>query len=370
MKASLFCTAQYMAPAADNIWPLSGKYFASDIAIRSMATTLEQFRRADEVGFDWLTVAEHHYSPMSLSPNPMVLAGALCQVAHRAKIAVLGPTIPILNPVRVAEELAMIDVLSGGRLVAGLMRGTANEYVTYNINPSESRERFAEAVHLIRRTWTESEPFGWAGKYYEYRTISIWPRPVQKPHPPIFMSASSPESGEFAAQNHLGVGFAFTTVPHAKKAVAHYRACARAAGWEPTADNVIYRALFHVADTDEQAFDDMATLSPRVNLTDQNKAVSEAARKSGYYGADITGQTQRNSRRELAERIELGQVIVGSPETALKQVRRIRDALGAGIVDFVVGVQLGERTMHSIELLGSKVLPRMRDSEASMHGSK
>jgi alkanesulfonate monooxygenase SsuD/methylene tetrahydromethanopterin reductase-like flavin-dependent oxidoreductase (luciferase family) len=116
-----------------------------------MQVTFDQFRCADEFGFDWVTVAEHHYSGFSLTPNPMVMAGALSQIVHRAKIAVLGPTLPILNPVRVAEELAMIDTMSGGRLVAGMMRGTPNEYVTYNINPSESRERFAEAMHLIRR---------------------------------------------------------------------------------------------------------------------------------------------------------------------------------------------------------------------------
>ena len=361
MKASLFCTTRYIGSAPHDVWPLSGEYFSGDDAVRSMQETFDQFRRADEFGFDWVTVAEHHFSAFSLSPNPMVMAGALCQVVRRAKIAVLGPTIPILNPVRVAEEFAMIDTMSGGRLIAGMMRGTPNEYVTYNINPSESRERFAEAVQLIRRSWTEKQPFGWAGRYYQYRTISIWPRPVQTPHPPMYMSGSSPEAGEFAARNRIGIGFAFTTVPLAKKAVAHYRACARAAEWEPGSDKVIYRAMFHVADTDEQAFADMDTLPPRVNLADQNKAVSEAVLQSGYYGTDVTGQRQRNARRELAERIELGQVIVGSPDTVLKQVRCIRDELGAGILDLVVGVQLGERTMHSIELFGSKVLPRMRE---------
>ena len=361
MKASLFCNAQFMGPAPHDIWPLSGKYYSADIAVSSMQTTLDQFRLADEFGFDWATVAERHYTSASLSPNPLVLAGALCQVVRRAKIAVLGPTIPILDPVRVAEEFAMIDVMSGGRLVAGMMRGIPSEYVAYNINPSESRERFAEALHLIRRSWTELEPFGWIGKYYEYPTISIWPRPVQKPYPPIFMSGASPEAGEFAARNHISVGFAFTTVPHAKKAVTHYRTCARAADWDPTADNVLYRAIFHVADTDEQAFDDMAKLPPRDGLAAYNKEVMEALRASGYYGTDVEGQTQRSARRELAERIELGQVIVGSPETALKQVRRIRDELGAGIIDLVVGAQLGERTMRSIELFGSKVLPRMRE---------
>ena len=134
----------------------------------------------------------------------MVMAGALSQIVRRVKIAVLGPTLPILNPVRVAEEFAMLDTMSGGRVVAGMMRGTPNEYVTYNINPAESRERFAEALHLIRRAWTETRPFGWLGRYYQYRTISIWPRPVQQPHPPLYMSGSSPEAWEFAARNHIG----------------------------------------------------------------------------------------------------------------------------------------------------------------------
>jgi alkanesulfonate monooxygenase SsuD/methylene tetrahydromethanopterin reductase-like flavin-dependent oxidoreductase (luciferase family) len=361
MKASLFCSARYMGPAPHDIWPLAGDGYSAAAAVHSMQTTFDQFRRADEFGFDWVTVAEHHYSAFSLTPNPMVMAGALTQIVRNAKIAVLGPTIPILNPVRVAEEFAMLDTMSGGRVVAGMLRGTPNEYVTYNINPAESRERFAEALHLIRRAWIETQPFGWLGKYYQYRTIAIWPRPVQKPHPPLFMSGSSPEAGEFAALNHIGLGFAFTTVPLARKAVQHYRDCARAAGWEPSPDNVIYRAAFHVADTDDEAFADMSTLPPRISLSDQNVAVSEAVLESGYYGRDTVDQRRRNSQRALAERIELGQVIVGSPATVAAQVRRIRDALGAGIIDLVVGVQLGEKTMRSIEMFGSQVLPRMRE---------
>ena len=129
----------------------------------------------------------------------------------------------------------------------------------------------------------------------------------------------------------------------------------------PTPDKIIYRALFHLADTDEEAFAGMDTLPPRIALANQNKGVFEGAKKSGYFGKDFTGQTTRNAKRDLAERIELGQVIVGSPETALKQIRRIRDEIGAGVIDFVVGVQLGHKTMHSIELLGRKVLPSMRD---------
>jgi len=150
-------------------------------------------------------------------------------------------------------------------------------------------------------------------------------------------------------------------VPLANSAVQHYRTCARDAGWEPAADDVIYRAVFHVADTDDEAFADISTLPPRISLVDQNKAIAEGVRQSGYYGADAVAQRQRTSRRELADRIALGQVIVGGPDTVLAQVRSIRDDLGAGILDLVVGAQLGERTLHSIELFGTKVLPRMRE---------
>src|SRR5438045_6937602 len=136
---------------------------------------------------------------MSMTPNPMVMAGALASRVKRARIALLGATIPILNPVRVAEEFAMLDTLTGGRLIAGMLRGTSNEYVTYATNPAESRERFEEALDLIVRAWTEPQPFGWQGRHYEYRAISIWPRPVQQPDPPVNLPGSSPEAGEQAA---------------------------------------------------------------------------------------------------------------------------------------------------------------------------
>ncbi|MGH7091185.1 MAG: LLM class flavin-dependent oxidoreductase, partial [Stellaceae bacterium] len=119
MKASLFCSTRYLGRAAHDIWPLAGDAFSAEAGTRSYEATFQQFRLADEFGFDWVTCAEHHYSAFSLTPNPMVMAGALTQLVRRAKIAVLGPTIPILNPVRVAEEFAMVDTMSGGRLVAG-----------------------------------------------------------------------------------------------------------------------------------------------------------------------------------------------------------------------------------------------------------
>ncbi len=183
MKAALFSTCKYHGPSVAGGWPVTGRVYSHEAALESFQSSLEQFRLADELGFDWVSTAEHHFAPFSLTPNPMIMAGAISQVVKRAKIALLGADIPILNPVRVAEEFAMLDMMTNGRVVAGMLRGTPNEYVTYNINPAESRGRFEEAMALIKKCWIETEPFGWQGRDYKKSTVSKWPREVHKPHP-------------------------------------------------------------------------------------------------------------------------------------------------------------------------------------------
>lgn len=364
MKAALFTPVPYLGPAERGTWPVPTGSYSSEVAMQSMQLALEQCRLADELGFDWVSVAEHHYGPLALTPNPMVMAGALTQVVRRARIALLGASIPILDPVRVAEEFAMLDTLTCGRVVAGMLRGTANEYVTYHVNPAESRSRFAEAMQLIVRAWTEPQPFGWQGRHYQYRSISIWPRPVQRPHPPIYMSGSSPESGEFAARNRVSLGFAVTTVPLAREAARHYREQAAAAGWEPAPDDVLYRVAAHVADSDEQALEDLAALGAAgapTRVSRSNRSLDDAVAGTGYYGRDVTRQRSRLDRHTTSEQIELGQLLAGSPDTVLTQVRAIRDALGAGILEVVFLPVPRERTLHAIELFGTRVLPRMRE---------
>ena len=366
MKAALFNIVPYVGEAERGSWPAPVTTYSAEVAGRSMELALEQYELADQLGFDWVTLAEHHFAPMSLSPNPMVMAGAVTQRVRRARIALLGATIPILNPVRVAEEFAMLDTLSGGRVVAGMLRGTANEYVTYDVNPAESRARFEEAMELIIRAWTEPQPFGWQGRHFRYRTVSIWPRPVQQPHPPIYMSASSPEAGEFAARRRVRIGFAFTTLPLAVQAARHYRACAAACGWEPAPDDVLYRVSAHVADTDEQAMEDLLASGadvPRRGFSQTNRRLDDAAAGAGYYGRDEAAQRGRIAAqgRPVAERIEQGQLLAGGPDTVLAQARRIGDELGAGILELVFSPMSRERTLHAIELFGTRVLPRLRE---------
>jgi alkanesulfonate monooxygenase SsuD/methylene tetrahydromethanopterin reductase-like flavin-dependent oxidoreductase (luciferase family) len=236
--------------------------------------------------------------------------------------------------------------------------------MTYATNPAETRGRFEEALKLIVRAWTEPQPFGWQGRHFEYRSISIWPRPVQVPHPPIYVSGSSPESGDLAARLKLAIGLAFTTLPLASEAVRHYREQANAAGWEPTPDQILYRLSVHVAETDQQAHDELVAAGAqqrRPAYSTSNRAVDDAVAGAGYYGRQATTQRGRLETYELDQRIELGQMLAGSPDTVLSQIRTIRDVLGAGILDLNFQPVGRDKTLHAIELFGTKVLPRLRE---------
>jgi alkanesulfonate monooxygenase SsuD/methylene tetrahydromethanopterin reductase-like flavin-dependent oxidoreductase (luciferase family) len=179
------------------------------------------------------------------------------------------------------------------------------------------------------------------------------------------MSTASPEAGEFAARHRIGAGFAFTTLQIATEAAKYYREQCRVYGWEPTPDDIVYRLGMHCAETDDQAIEDLTNSGggqPAVGLSFRNRSVERAVAGSGYYGRDIETQRARlQSRGQVADRIKNGQVLVGSPETVFKQLKRVRDELGAGILDLSLGAQLGDKTLRSIELFGTKVLPRMRE---------
>src|SRR5918911_83136 len=256
MKTSFVHSLQYLDIAEKGLptaAPVSPVLFDPEVGEPSVQAGIELFEMADELGFDWVSITEHHYSPRQLTPNPLLLAGALSKRLRRAKIAILGSTIPLLNPVRVAEEFAILDLLCGGRLVVGLLRGTAPEYLTYSTNPAESRERYEEGLELILKAWTEPQPFGWEGRYYQFRTVSIWPRPLQQPHPTVFLSGNSPDSGSLAARHHLGMALSFRSLEGAIQLAQHYREEAAGCGWQPTPDDIAYRGHIHVAETDEEA---------------------------------------------------------------------------------------------------------------------
>ncbi|TMQ27287.1 MAG: LLM class flavin-dependent oxidoreductase [Candidatus Rokuibacteriota bacterium] len=357
MKVSFFETVRYLPPEPlPSEWPVPSGTYDREAGAAAFRGVMERLEYVEQLGFDWVSVSEHHYSPRILTPSPIVAAAYIAARLPRIKIALLGPIVPHSNPVRVAEELAMLDNLAQGRLIVGLLRGTANEALTYDLNPAEARQRTDEGMELILKAWTEPHPFGWQGRHFRYRTVSIWPRPLQQPHPPTYALGTSRESCEFAARHHLGCGVSYGPFEVMARATRYYREqCARH-GWQPTPEQIVYRANMLVADTDEEAH---ALLRRQ---PDQAPFVMRAGVREAMLTLDsrnIAGQT-----RSPIVTGALPTTFVGSPDTVVEQVKRCRDVVGAGVLDLSLhppGAGDLEPLMRALELFGGKVLPRIRD---------
>src|SRR5437879_11356582 len=151
MKVSFFETARYSAPEAlPSEWPVPSGVYDRDAGAQAYRGMIERLEYVEELGFDWVSVSEHHYSPRILTPAPIVSAAFIAARLKKITIALLGPIVPQTNPVRVAEELAMLDTMAQGRLAVGLLRGTSNDSATYELNPAEARGRTDEGLELIR----------------------------------------------------------------------------------------------------------------------------------------------------------------------------------------------------------------------------
>src|SRR5437764_1329694 len=173
MKVSFFETGRYVAPPdMPREWPVPAGAYDPEIGARAYQDMVERVRFVEELGFDWISVSEHHYSPRILTPSPVVSAAFLAAQTSTIKISLLGPIVPTSNPIRIAEEFAMLDTMAPGRLVFGMLRGTTNEYLSYDLNPIEARERTDEGMELILKAWNEPQPFGCQGGYSQYRTVA------------------------------------------------------------------------------------------------------------------------------------------------------------------------------------------------------
>src|SRR5436309_7938570 len=186
-------------------YPLPKKYFKPEIAARTYAEHLEAWEELDRLGYDGVGFNEHHCSPYGLMNSPNLLAAAAAQRTRRIKLLIYGNLLPLHEPLRLAEELAMLDCLSNGRIVSGFARGIPREYNVYKVPLSESRARFEEAWEIIRRSWTE-DVFSFEGRFWSYRDVAIWPRPVQEPRPPVWVPVTgSKETIEWAGRHDIPI---------------------------------------------------------------------------------------------------------------------------------------------------------------------
>lgn len=376
MIFSLFHLMPWTATGDPLPWPAPTVTFDAARAHALYEDYLACMAAAEDAGFDWLTCNEHHFGPYGLMPNPNLVAANLINRTKAARIAVCGNLVPILNPIRVAEEFAMLDVMSGGRLVAGFMRGVPHEYRAYSVDPSESWGRLSEAVPLILKCWTEDEPFSWHGEFYNFDDICIWPKPLQKPHPQIVLSGQTEESAVFAARHRAIMGVAFISdLKHAKRSIDAYRGEAACNGWEAGPEHILAGQWTVIADTDEEAHRAMRAAMDYFNtmLTGPLRVAMRSVIESSTYFTDAAvaqGFLKRQSELQtpsIDELIEGGGIFCGSPESVIKQMERAQRELGNGIFNLILKVgNLSEQDVYrSLRLFKTDVLPHVADLDAA-----
>ena len=353
-------------------WPARNAMFDGERGTELYENYISTMAYAEQCGFDWVGANEHHFSPYSLMANCNLIGAALSQRTKRVKLAMLGNLVPLLNPIRVAEEYAMLDVISGGRLVAGFVRGIPHEYIAYNVAPSESRDRLREALALITKAWTEPEPFGWESEHYQFRSVSIWPRPRQKPHPKMLLSATNDESAEFVGQHRAMLGMALIIdLDSAAKTIEVYRKVAHAHGFDPGPEDILIMQQTCIADTDEEARELMRPALQYFHgilMRPQLDAQRIVLQKTRYFGNDeqrdhFVRRLSTLKARTLEDQIESGSILCGSPDSVVKQIKKLNQRLGTGhvIINMKIGNIADSVVRHGMDLFRTKVRPALAD---------
>jgi alkanesulfonate monooxygenase SsuD/methylene tetrahydromethanopterin reductase-like flavin-dependent oxidoreductase (luciferase family) len=303
-----------------------------------------------------------------MKPAVNLDAAVISKVTKRVRIAILGNVIAINDPIRMAEEIAMLDCYSGGRVISGFVRGTAVESLHGGIDPTENRARFEEAHDLIIKCWTTPGPFRYEGKYYHYRAVNPWVLPIQKPHPPVwFPGLSSPESVVWAARHqhpYMNQGALVDTTAWLKQI---YIDTAQEVGFKPGPEHFGYTVRAFCADTDAKAQE-----IGRIFLWTQenrNKGPIEHSDPPGYQSREAV-RIQRNrpvgalGRRMTYEELQdINFYVIGSPETVTRKLTNLIENLNPGYLHIYgnEGNMAHKDVMRSVELLGKEVIPALHE---------
>jgi alkanesulfonate monooxygenase SsuD/methylene tetrahydromethanopterin reductase-like flavin-dependent oxidoreductase (luciferase family) len=354
-------------------YPVPGWMWDRELGQRLYKERMPFIQRMEDVGFDGIIFTEHHFGPNGgLTPSPMIVLSAASQVTHRIKLVTMGIALASYpQPVRVAEELALLDNLSEGRLVVGFISSGAQTLHALNIKLDEEPGRYHEAYDLIVKAWTDPNPFAWHSQYFDYECVSILPRPVQEPHPPIWTTATSDQSIHWAAQHGVSFIAAGPTSQCTEVLDAYQRYAETECNWTPTAANRgIFREIY-VTPTKaqfEEKFDEIASQErenayPRIFEAPDLRALNrERFAHKTYSWKKGGGRPERGVGRGMAQ-VKNGHFLLGDPETLIEQITQQQKATNAGVL--VIRPEQGNMTLQEagdgMELFAREVLPAIRD---------
>lgn len=345
---------------------------------------LDEWALCDELGLN-IMVNEHHATATCADSICTIPMAILARETKKARLLCLG--MPIGNrqePVRVAEEYAMLDVISRGRVEMGFVKGAPFEVTPANSNPADLMPRFWEAHDLILKALTTHDgPFNWEGRYFHYRQVNVWPRPYQQPHPPVWMTVNSPESATAAAERGYVIASLNSGYSRTPTIYGTYRKRAAECGREARPDRFGYLAMIGVGHTKEEGYRradqilDYSRTTPRVGAQFmfppgyQPPAATAQALKSPGYGSGLTmrslslrnGRQVDVSRATVEEFIDAGVAFAGTPDMVFEQIREFHTHVG-GFGHLLMMGQGGhishEDTVANLTLFSKEVLPRLR----------
>ena len=336
---------------------------------------LDELQHADTLGFDGICVNEHHSNAYGLMPSPNLIASILARTTSNAALVVLGNSIALYQPpIRVAEEMAMLDVLSGGRLVAGFPVGTSMDTTfSYGQVPIQLRERHSEAHDLIMSAWTRREPFVFNGKFSQLRYVNIWPRPLQQPHPPVWIPGSgSLETWDWVLnRNYVYCYLSYYGYIRGRRVLDGFWERTAQLGIDDNPHRVGFLQLVCISETDSQAEQEYA---PHVDYfyNKMLKVYPPFAESPGYRSIESlraglrtaigSNVQQPSGPLKWKDWIEQGHIIAGSPSTVRDQLIEAAKMLRVGHLMCLlhIGTMPKELTLKNMNLFSSEVLPAVK----------
>ncbi len=317
--------------------------------------SIEQIQLAEELGFDFVLVAEHHFSNYGMSPSPLLQALAIAERTKTIKIGTGVLVLPVWQPLRVAEEVAVLDNLTNGRFICGIGRGyQSHEFGRFGVTSGDSRQRFNECLDIMIEAWTNTGSFTYEGEYHSVPSpVTVWPKPLQKPYPPMWLAGTSADTLRLAAERDMPpIVSGYTAAAGVAEAVATLLPLRKDAGRSTDEWDLGIQAISMVCDTEQEARDCLkyARWQNRANRSlGRADVVDGSATAIPYEG-------------EPSDEKFWDMLYYGKPDRLIEKYTAIGEA-GATFVSswMMLGGIPHEKVMRSITLMGREVLPAIRD---------